>query len=232
MKKTFVFDAVHTILRPMPDVISAYFLAGKRHGSAIAKNDVKRRFREGRRKVFGTSVSAKETKRGALPSSDHIEFQLWSELVAHVFEDVHPIGELFQKLWEHFASPANWQLYDDVDSCFNSIKAAGHQIVVASNFDTRLLEILERQPCCQLIDRVYCSAAVGYRKPDPMFYEVVSRSSGFDDPSSIVMVGDDFQNDYVAPRMHGWNALHLNRQTSEPSGEYEIADLNSVSGCL
>lgn len=228
MEKIFIFDAVHTILRPVPDVITAYFLAGKRHGSLLTKEDVKSRFRSGRQELFGTRIAAKETKPGSLRSSDEIEFQLWKKLVTYVFNDVVPIDQLFQELWDHFASPQNWQLYDDVESCWQSIKADGGQIVIASNFDSRLNEILKVQSSLTKIDAVFCSAEVGYRKPDPMFYEVVAKTLKLNGAEQVIMTGDDFENDFVAPRLFGWNAVHLDRRSKEQSPDHEIQDLRSI----
>lgn len=228
MPKTYIFDAVHTILKPVPDVMSCYFLAGKRHGSSLTKDDVKSRFREGRRVHFGTSNSAAETDRGSLMSSDEIEFQLWKNLVTHVFADVPEITPLFQELWDHFASPANWELYDDVASCWSSLAAGNDRIVIASNFDSRLYEIVKQHPALAVVDSVFCSADVGYRKPDPMFYETVSKSLSLTDNEEVIMVGDDFENDYAAPQMFGWKAFHLDRRHGVAPKEGMISSLSQL----
>lgn len=228
MHRTFIFDAVHTILRPVPDVVSAYFLAGQRYGSSLTRKEVKFRFGVGRKEHFGTRIAAKETKPGSLPSSDEIEFQLWKELVGFVFEDIKPIDSLFKDLWDHFASPDNWQLYDDVEPCLSAIKSDGNKIVIASNFDSRLHKVLKVRSLDSEIDDVFCSAEVGFRKPDPMFYQVVADSLQFNGNEEVTMIGDDFENDFVGPREFGWNALHLDRRAKEQAPAHEINDLRSI----
>jgi len=233
MSRIFIFDAVHTILRPIPDVISAYFLAGQRHGSLLTKNEVKKRFRIARRQRFATFVAASQTEPGSLVSSDEIEYQLWRDLVSDVFLDVQTIDTLFKELWLHFASANHWQLYDDVEACWSKLKANGDRIVIASNFDSRLNEIVTEHQPLSLADAVYCSAEVGYRKPDPLFYKTVAESFGIKDADEVVMIGDDFENDYVAPVRFGWKAFHLDRRSTDRSDQRVIESLESVaiSGC-
>jgi len=228
MSRTYIFDAVHTILRPIPDVISAYHLAGQRHASELSKQEVKTRFRIARRQRFSTFIAASQTEAGSLPSSDAIEHQLWRDLVSDVFEDVRPIDTLFEQLWEHFASAENWQLYDDVAACWKRLQANGDRIVVASNFDSRLLEIVASHESLGLADAVFCSAEVGYRKPDPMFYKTVQDSFGIEESDEVIMIGDDFENDYVAPVRYGWKAFHLDRRATNNSDVRVIPSLDSI----
>lgn len=229
MSRIFIFDAVHTILRPIPDVVSAYFLAGQRNGSSLTKEEVKTGFRIARRQRFGTFVAASQTQSGSLVSSDAIERQLWRDLVADVFLDVQPIDSLFDELWLHFASAENWQLYDDVESCWSQLKENGDRIVVASNFDSRLNDIVAQHEPLSLADAVYCSAEVGFRKPDPMFYKAVADSFEFGASDEIIMVGDDFENDYVGPVKFGWQAFHLDRRAPPRGNQHTISSLNALS---
>ena len=229
MPRVFVFDAVHTLLRPMPDVVSAYYIAGKKAGSQLSKDKVKQRFRDARRKHFSTSVPASQTRPGSLSSSDEIEFQLWRDLIAEVFSDVSPVDHLFQSLWDHFADPANWQLYDDVAPCWKRLRAEGARILIASNFDSRLNEIVHKQDVIANADAVFCSAEVGFRKPDPKFYDVVAREFGLSDSDHVTMVGDDFENDCQAPRMFGWKALHLVRRSGIDLNSCTINGLDQLS---
>ncbi|QEG21583.1 D-glucose-1-phosphatase [Mariniblastus fucicola] len=213
----------------MPDVVSAYFLAGQRHGSELSKQDVKKRFRIARRQRFGTYVVASQTHPGSLPSSDEIERMLWRDLISDVFEDLDRVDELFEQLWLHFAMAENWQLYDDVEECWSRLHANGDRIVVASNFDSRLLDIVAKHPTLALADAVYCSAEVGFRKPDPRFYETVATLFGIKDSDEVIMIGDDFENDYVAPGRFGWRAFHLNRKHGVRPDERVISCLSQLS---
>ena len=228
MPRTFIFDAVHTVLRPVPDVRSAYFDAGLRHGSDLSREQVGDRFRVARRQRFSTYVAASQTQPGALPSSDEIEFELWRGLVSDIFLGLESVGPLFDELWNHFASPDNWQLYDDVSSCFLRLKERGDRIVIASNFDSRLHDIVAKHDSLGIADSVFCSAEIGYRKPDPLFYKTVAESLGLCESDDVTMIGDDFENDYVAPVRFGWKAFHLDRRSKTNHRQDTINSLSSI----
>ena len=229
MSRFFIFDAVHTILRPVPDVMSTYFLAGQKFGSQFSKDEVKQRFRKARRRHFGTDTPAEQTQPGSLPSSDDDEYQLWKELVTDLFADVRPIDSMFKGLWEHFASPKSWQLFDDVEVCWQRLRQSGGRLVIASNFDSRLHEIVAQHSAIAEADAVFCSAEVGYRKPDPKFYEFVSGSLGLTKTDEVTMVGDDFENDCAAPRKFGWQAWHLDRRHGIELKTHAISSLSQLS---
>lgn len=232
MSKVYIFDAVHTVLKPQPDVIRCYFETGNRHGSSLTIDEVKRRFREARIRLFAVSHSAAQTEGGSLVSSDEIEFNLWESLVGHVFADVPEVGPLFKQLWAHFASPQSWQLYDDVESSWRRLAERGDRLVIASNFDSRLHEITKQRSVFSLVEAVFCSAEVGYRKPDPMFYQHVADRLSLRPQDEVIMVGDDFENDYKAPRLFGWQALHLDRRHGGPTGPIGSGVISSLSQLL
>ena len=232
MSRIYIFDAVHTVLKPVPDVIRCYYEAGKQHGSSLTRPEVKRRFRDASSRLFALSHSAAETAAGSQVSSDQIEFQLWESLIGEVFVDVAKIEPLFQQLWEYFASPQSWQLYDDVASSWQSLADRGERLVIASNFDSRLHEIVKLHSVFSLAEAVFCSAEVGFRKPDPMFYQQVADRLSLGPQEEVIMVGDDFENDYEAPRLFGWQAFHLDRRHGTEPDRIGKGTISSLSQLL
>lgn len=219
MSKVVLFDAVGTILKTNPGVIEVYLSHGLRHGSALTAAEVKARFKASRRRLFDLDTSAQLQTAGQLISSDSIERGLWFDLIADVFVDVAQPEPLFDELWQFFASPDNWQLYHDTAAAFQSLKSAGYLIGIASNFDSRLHRIVSAFPELERADFVFCSAGIGFRKPDPAFYSAVEtriqQQLGRPIHEPIWMTGDCIENDFVGPRRHGWNALWLHRTRCE-----------------
>jgi len=215
MSKVVLFDAVGTILKTSPGVIEVYHSHGLRHGSTLPASEVKVRFSASRRRLFDLDTSAKLQTAGQLISSDRIERALWYQLIAEVFIDVADTEPLFDELWRFFASPENWVLYEDTAATFESLKSAGHLIGIASNFDSRLNDIVGEFPELQCADFVFCSAGIGYRKPDPAFYSAVEskiqQKLGREIQEAIWMTGDCIENDFWGPRRHGWQACWLDR---------------------
>lgn len=220
-KRFFVlFDAVGTLIYPDPDVLLVYHRFGQSHGSQLSIEAITARFSRLRRKIFQSETTGDSThhdlSRFEFPSSQQIEQQLWRDLVQQLFTDVVDCNALFDELWEHFSRPCHWRVYEDVQSCWESLQEQGIGIGIASNFDKRLKPICRELGLngenCQL----FCSAGLGFRKPDLRFYRAIEQSLPF---QSLLMVGDDYINDYVAPRLCGWQSLQLVRQKKRQTTE-------------
>ena len=211
MSKIVLFDAVGTIIETVPSVVDAYHRHGQSHGSNLDVAEISRRFKLARQKFFDLDTSAEKLTAGQLVSSDAIELDLWRQLIAEIFTDVDPVEPLFRSLWNFFADAANWRVFDDTAACFARLKAAGYRIGIASNFDSRLLGIVNSFAEIAEADFVFCSAEIGFRKPDPAFYQTVEHriesQLGESVQGSIVMTGDCIENDFHGPRRHGWDAI-------------------------
>lgn len=229
-----LFDAVGTVIKPEPDVTEIYHRLGLKYGSSLSPEQIKHRIKLGRRRFFNVGQSAESLFAGVhsfssdhddLDSSEAIERLLWQDLVFEVFVDLDQPQALFDELWEHFRAPTNWELYSDVEPCLEGLSSAGIEFGLVSNFDSRLVDIADSVFPLSNCSYVFCSSQVGFRKPSPMFYrqveEAIQCATGNSD-TDIVMVGDDFENDCVAPRLAGWKALWLNRQDLTPGSEHSF----------
>ena len=208
-----LFDAVGTVIKPVPGVIEIYEQLGQAHGSQLATEEIKDRIQLARQKHFHLGATVPVSDKIDFRSSDQIERQLWKRLVLDVFDDLPTAEALFDELWTHFDQHQNWQLYNDVDPCWKAIRERGWMIGLASNFDSRLLSISKKIPTLNSADFVFHSAGVGFRKPSPDFYRVVENSIRNQvGEVTILMTGDDLENDCLAPSNAGWKTQWLNRK--------------------
>ena len=215
-----LFDAVGTIIYPDPGVLSVYHQFGKQHGSQLSIEVISTRFSLLRRKLFQSEMTGDSTQhdlsRFEFPSSQQIEQQLWRDLVQQLFTDMADSNSLFEQLWKHFANPGHWRVYEDVQCCWESLQEKGIGIGIASNFDHRLVPICNALGLNEKNSRLFFSADLGFRKPDLRFYRAIEHSLSSE---SLLMVGDDYINDYVAPRLCGWQSLQLVRQKKRQTTE-------------
>ena len=206
-----LFDAVGTLIRPQPDVVSVYLETARQFGSQLERNRVRDRFRLARQCFFDSNVPVGQLRPGSLISSDGIEREKWEQLVRFVLHDVEPIEAAFESLWDHFAAANNWQVYPDVEPCWQQLTAMGITIGIASNFDARLLPIANQLPPLQTCQHIFYSGAVGYLKPDPEFFRrIAAQFEGRGSPR-FAIVGDNRRNDYETPKRMGWKAIWLQR---------------------
>jgi len=213
MIRWIVFDAVGTLLAPSPSVAEAYHRVGAELGSRLDVADVGRRFRE----FFVQSETACFPPERYGQTSEPEERERWRWIVDRVLHDVTDSAACYERLWDHFALPANWALFDDVSATIERLVADKYRLAIASNFDARLHGLCDAIPALQRIGTRLVSSEVGYRKPAAQFYQTVIAACGVT-TESILMVGDDWDTDVVAAKNAGLQAQWLDRRGTGSHG--------------
>ncbi len=215
-----LLDAVGTVICPTRPVAETYFEFGTKFGSHLQREEVLSRIGDARQSVFATGV-ANASGEPSFPSSDELEKQLWFDLVRQVFSDIRDCTTLFDRLWNYYAQPDHWMVYEDVPACLAILSRTGAKLGLASNFDSRLTAIVKSFSELGPLDWIFYSSLVGFRKPDSRFYQAIaSQIAGEMKPADMprfLMVGDHHANDVVAPARLGWSSIHLTRKQPEPN---------------
>ena len=207
-----VFDAADTLIRPVPDVASVYQRVAAQHDVHRSIDSIAGRFSKAFTKHFDGNAG------------EELDRARWRSVVLEVLETDHVV--IFEDLWDHFANPSSWQLFDDVIPTWTGLANAGFQLAIASNFDRRLIEIVKAtQPICDAA-HVCISSDFGFAKPRIEFFNAVEdRLSATGE--SLLMVGDNRQADYLGARNAGWQARHLDRN-APAKDEDTIATLTEL----
>jgi HAD superfamily hydrolase (TIGR01509 family) len=100
--------------------------------------------------------------------------------------------------------------------------AARHGIAVATNATVSdhaaIRRALARAGLDGFVREIFCFRDLGLKKADPRFWEVVAARLGVA-RARMVMVGDDLENDVLAPRRAGIAAVWLNwKRVVAPAG--------------
>jgi len=128
-------------------------------------------------------------------------------------------GEEHWELWRHLGieRPATaWDgivyslsdLYPDALTCLETMTARGLVVGLAGN-QTAALEAWARSASLP-VDLVSGSASLGVRKPQPAFFEALTRLVGVR-ASEVAYVGDRVDNDVLPAKAAGLVAIHLRR---------------------
>jgi putative hydrolase of the HAD superfamily len=216
-----LFDAVGTLIYPRPSVAEIYAEVGARVGSSLTIADIRPRFSVAYRRVFRECDD--------LATNGDRERERWQAVVAEVFADVpQAVERIFVELWEHFAQPQHWELYDDLAPVWRELSSLGFVLGIASNFDSRLWQILAGHDLLASCAHVFVSSELGWAKPSPEYYRAVERRLAAR-PEEILILGDDLENDVFAPRRAGWQALALARTGEiQPCGEETLISLSQL----
>ena len=91
----------------------------------------------------------------------------------------------------------------------------GYRMSVISNADGRAEQILERLGLAGYFERIFDSAVVGIKKPDPAIFKLALRELNLS-PAEAIYIGDVFYIDVVGANRAGLEAVHL-----DPLGLYQ-----------
>ncbi len=206
--KCVAFDAVGTLIQPVPPAAEAYHRVAQRHGSRLSGVEIARRFRFKFSETEQGDLSAPIELR--LATSEAAERERWRSIVAAVIDDVADPEACFEELFAHFARPESWRCFDDVPDALDGLRQAGVHIVLASNFDGRLRSVCDGLPGMRSVTSRVISAEVGFRKPSPQFFAALIATAGCR-AAELLMIGDDRKNDFEGARLAGIPALLVNR---------------------
>lgn len=119
-----------------------------------------------------------------------------------------------------------WALYSDVMPILDRLREEKVRLVVVSNWDDTIHDVLEMLGISERFEFVLSSLEVGYEKPDPRIFAVAVRRLGYE-PYQIAHVGDNPKDDVMGARFAGMFPIYLDRQSSE--GTADCARIASLS---
>jgi putative hydrolase of the HAD superfamily len=114
--------------------------------------------------------------------------------------------------------------FEDAPAALEELRERGLRLVVASNWDCSLPEVLERTGLRELVDGVVSSAVAGATKPDPAMFGHALELAGAA-PADALHVGDSLRNDVEGARAAGMRAVLLARHGEPPPGVEAIRSL-------
>ena len=207
------FDAGHTLIHPEPPVGQVYAAALQRHGLQRDPGDVERRFNEAWQDV------REKIEPGRLPygNSDAEARSWWRRVVkrsCQLWGASEVLEEVFEDLWEHFASPGAWSLYEDALPTIEKLRARDIGLGLISNWDSRLVHVLEGLDLWQLLEVRIVSFDVGAEKPDPRIFRRALTQADVSAERAL-HVGNAYEEDVLGALRAGMQALWLRRDDAE-----------------
>ncbi len=216
------FDAVGTLLFPDPSAPVVYAAIARQHGLNLCADEVRARFVTAYRREEAADVAT------AWATSEPRERARWHAIVTETLLGVTDPDSCFRHLFDHFARPTAWKLAPDAAEVVAALHARGLTLGLGSNYDERLWSLLAGFPELDpLKDRVLISAAVGVRKPGAGFFHAVARAAQCD-PSEVLFVGDDADNDYTGASAARMPALLLDPDDRFTEVPHRIATLGDL----
>jgi putative hydrolase of the HAD superfamily len=121
--------------------------------------------------------------------------------------------------------------FPDAAPALGELRDRGLRLVVASNWDCSLPEVLARAGLAPLLDGVVSSAVAGRAKPAPEVFREALRVAGVE-PGEALHVGDSAKNDVDGAAAAGVRAVLLARNGDPPPGVQAVRTLAEVPALI
>ena len=135
--------------------------------------------------------------------------------------------EFFEELFDLFARPATWCIFEDVAPVLDTLRRMGVRLAVVSNWDSRLDTLLRRLGLRDRFEFVLTSARAGYRKPDPRIFQLALDKLGLP-ADAVAYVGDSYEDDFVGAKQAGIMPVLIDREGWNPPGIPSIRSLGDL----
>jgi len=209
--KAIFFDAAGTLIKPARRVGETYAVLAGKYGIEVSAAEIAERFR-----LCFHSAPPLAFPGAPAARIEELERAWWKDLVRRIFEPwdgFQQFDDYFAELFAYFAQPDAWTLYPEVAETLSAFEKSGMVLSVISNFDSRLIGILEGLGTAHWFEHIFVSSRVGYAKPDrQIFHTALERHSLKADDA--LHVGDSEEKD-----LHGANKAGLKGVLVERNGE-------------
>lgn len=201
--KGLLFDAMGTLIGLRASVGTTYAEAAAGHGLELEAAAIDRAFSAVLRQAPPLAFSGLEG-----PALLESERRWWGDRIDETVQMAGggPAPEaLRQELFERYADPCLWRVYPGVAKHLERWSATGLALAVVSNFDSRLIGLLEGLGLAPWFAAVVVSSAAGAAKPDPLPFRRALKALGLQ-PQQVWHVGDS-PEDEAGARAAGLRCL-------------------------
>ena len=228
--KAIFFDAAGTLIKPARRVGETYAVLAQKYGVEPSAAEITERFRL----CFHSAPPLAFPGTPAARIED-LERAWWKELVRRVFEPwdgFQRFDDYFAELFAYFAQPDAWALYPEVAETLSVLERRGLVLSVISNFDSRLIGILEGLGAAHWFEHIFVSSRVGYAKPDrQIFHTALERHSL--EAGDALHVGDSEEKDLLGANRAGLKGVLVERNGAGNSNlSPRITSLRSIPSLL
>lgn len=220
------FDAANTLLYPYPSVGAVYAEVAERYGVRTSAEAVQRAFRQSWRVT--QELANHDPVRYGVGEPDGRRF--WHTLVHATFERIalpQDFDAFFDELYWLFAQPKVWRLFPECREVLRTLREQGYIVGIISNWDIRLLDLLQGFDLMPYLQHISISAVVGWEKPHPEIFQHAITAVAVE-PARALHIGDNLQADVQGALQAGLQPLWLQRDGAPHADYPTIGDLHGV----
>lgn len=122
--------------------------------------------------------------------------------------------------------------YPEAERVLGELRGRGVRLVVVSNWDVSLHEVLARTGLAALVDGAVTSAEVGVAKPAPAIFAAGLEVAGGVAPGNALHAGDSLDADVAGARAAGLRAVLVRREGDAVAVDPSVRVIASLDGLL
>jgi len=230
--KVVFFDVAGTLIRVRDGVGAQYARVAARFDvtadPATLAREFPRAFRAAPPMAFPGAPASTVPQR---------EREVWRGIVREVFAGAGALPQFapgafdayFDAVYRHFEEATVWEVFSDVEPTLEALRARGCTLGIVSNFDSRVVRILEGLGLAAWFASVTLSSVVGATKPDPAIFARALARHGVG-PAQALHVGDAPEEDADGARAAGLGAVLIDRGGRHPDrpGVVRVTSLTAL----
>ena len=228
--KAIFFDAAGTLIETVRPVGETYACLATKHGLGVSPAEVGSRFRS----CFASAppLAFPRARPEEIPA---LEWDWWRSLVKNIFQPwglFAQFDDYFFELFEYFSKPSSWKLHPEAAETLVALKKQRLILDIVSNFDSRLVGIMEGLGAARWFDRIFLSSHVGYAKPDREIFQFALNAHRLK-TEEVIHVGDSKETDLQGAINAGLTGILLDpRGQNQRDGQLQIQNLKELLSIL
>lgn len=230
MVQAVFFDVGDTLIHTCPSVAEAFARVAARRGHNLALCEI-----EAHMPAINAYYEAEYLRDGDFWCSHEGSVGIWLAQYRYLCELTgigHDAEGMASEVHRVYSCADGWKAFGDVKECLRALKGQGCALGVVSNWDVGLEGLLRELRLLPYFDTVVSSAAVGYRKPNPVIFDLACEELGVS-AHEVVHVGDRPDADGDGAFQAGIRPVIIDRRGSWGDCVYErIETLEKLPGLL
>ncbi|MGL5834919.1 MAG: HAD-IA family hydrolase [Waterburya sp.] len=161
------------------------------------------------------------------------EFSWWKQVVSATFEQLGvrknfaDFNTFFTEIYCYFGTGEPWYIFPDTVDSLISCRDRGIELGIISNFDSRLIEVLNHLDLDQFFTSITISSMAGFAKPDANIFHL-ALSKHRVTSAQAWHIGDSPTEDYTGAKNAGLSSFWLNRPSHLLNIENQLPNLWSL----
>ncbi len=231
-KKVISFDAGFTLLQPAVGIGEVYRRVAQRKGYDLDAKTLEL----GSYTVYKTRMKqARENgTTGSFWTSEQAAQEWWNSLAEECYGQSvsdEDRAALAQDCFDEFAKAECWSLYPDVLDTLEKLKAHGLRLCICSNWDKRLLSVLEEIKLIHHFDEIFISSIIGFEKPDTRVFTTMLDTLKIE-PHELLHIGDSAIDDIQGAASAQVDALIIRRPNRPFQQDEHLPGIDSLQELL